>query len=361
MQHRDTLARFLTTLIDQQAASVLVPPQDSGPGFWFGGGNAIRVGNDIYLCGRYRNHGDSRTGLRVGQRGLECAIFRSQDSGQSFEKVRSWSKADLSVHQRVVSIEGTALHATPGGIELFISTEQAIDYPAEFAEFQKPGTGVWRIDAMNAPDIASLSPASLSPILSTDDPAYLHVKDPVVYDCDEGTALIFCGHPFCWSSSNSGLAIRPHGAAEFAVREWEMVSRGPAWDVACTRITCHLPVPRVGVFADSAPASIFLYDGAESLREMPENTTAHQRPRGYSCEELGGAFFGWDGDSPALTRISRLQPLFVSPHATGCSRYAQVLDTGLGLLAIWQQAQTDGSQPLVGNFLSHEKIAQLLA
>jgi hypothetical protein len=360
MHQRDSLVRFLSALIDQDAARILVAPQESAPGFWFGGGNAIRVGADIFVSGRYRNHGDSRTGLHAGERGLECAIFRSQDGSQSFEKVQSWSKADLSVHGRVVSIEGTALHVTPDGVELFISTEQAIDYPAEFAEFQKPGTGVWRIDVMSADSIANLAPSSLAPVLSTTDPAYLHIKDPVVYDCAEGTALVFCHHPFCWSSSNSGLAIRPHGAAEFAIRDWEMVSRGPAWDVACTRITCQLPVPRVGVFADSAPASIFLYDGAECLREMPENKAARRRPRGHSCEELGGAFFGWDADFPTLTRLSRLRPLFVSPHATGCSRYTQVLDTGDGLLAIWQQAQADGSQPLVGHYLSHERITELL-
>ena len=361
MQHRDQLARFLTTLLDQDAARVLVEPQERGPGFWFGGGNCIRVGDAIYLCGRYRNHGDSRTGLRVGERGLECAIFRSLDGGQSFEKVRSWSKADLSVRERVVSIEGTALHLTPNGVELFISTEQAIDYPSDIAGYQKPGTGVWRIDRIAAADVASLDAAKLTPVLSTDDPAYLHIKDPVVYDCEEGTALVFCSHPFSWSSSNSGLAIRPHGATNFAVKSWEMVSRGPAWDVACTRITCRLPVPRVGVFADSEAASVFLYCGAECLREMSENKAANRRPRGYSCEELGGAFFGWDADFPALERISRLEPLFVSPHATGCARYAQVIDTGDGLLATWQQAQADGSQPLVGNFLSHAEIGELLA
>lgn len=145
------------------------------------------------------------------------------------------------------------------------------------------------------------------------------------------------------------------------MQSWEMVNRGPAWDVACTRITCCLPVPRLGVFADSAAASIFLYDGAECLREMPENTAARRRPRGYSCEELGGAFFGRDDEFPALSRISRLQPLFVSPHATGCSRYTQVLDTGDGLFATWQQAQVDGSQPLVGHHLSYDRIAELLA
>ncbi len=58
------------------------------------------------------------TGLEAGQQGLECAIFRSDDGGQSFTKVHSWSKTDLSYPERkVLSIEGTALHQRDDGSE----------------------------------------------------------------------------------------------------------------------------------------------------------------------------------------------------------------------------------------------------
>ena len=49
-------------------------------GFWFGGGNMVQDHDGtLWLVGRYRNHGDSRTGLGAGERGLELALFRSDD------------------------------------------------------------------------------------------------------------------------------------------------------------------------------------------------------------------------------------------------------------------------------------------
>ena len=86
-QQRHALLNLLNALIDQDAARILVPPYAAEPGFWFGGGNVVQDADGIiWLSGRYRNYGDSRTGLEAGQRGLECAIFRSDDGGHSFHK-----------------------------------------------------------------------------------------------------------------------------------------------------------------------------------------------------------------------------------------------------------------------------------
>ncbi len=94
---RKHLNRFLNSLIDQEKAKVIVPPYQSEPGFWFGGGSLTQDQDGvIWLSGRYRNVGDSRTGLEKGQRGLECTIFRSDDGGKTFRKVRQWNKEDLS-------------------------------------------------------------------------------------------------------------------------------------------------------------------------------------------------------------------------------------------------------------------------
>jgi len=123
---QDRLAALLAALIDQQAARVLVDPQRRATGFWFGGGNTVQdTDGALWVCGRYRNFGDSRTGLAAGERGLECALFTSRDGGETFQKAKSWSKADLSYPgHEVLSIEGTALHRrTDGTWELFISTE----------------------------------------------------------------------------------------------------------------------------------------------------------------------------------------------------------------------------------------------
>ena len=79
--------------------------------FWFGGGNSVRDPSDgsLYLIGRYRDAGDSRTGLTSGPRGRALSIFRSTDNGRSFAEVRTWDKSDLYCGSAVLSIEGSAL------------------------------------------------------------------------------------------------------------------------------------------------------------------------------------------------------------------------------------------------------------
>ena len=103
--------------------------------------------------------------------------------------------------------------------------------------------------------------------------------------------------------------------------------------------------PPSDAFADLPPLSMYFYDGAECLRPLDQSPKAAKRPRGYSCEELGGLAWGWDAEFPKLSKISVDFPLFLSPHATGCSRYASAIFLGDGsLLGAWQQAQPDGSQ-----------------
>jgi hypothetical protein len=147
----------------------------------------------------------------------------------------------------------------------------------------------------------------------------------------------------------------------FAIQSWEMVPRGASWDVAVTRITSCLFLPSLGVFADSEPVAVYFYDGAECMRSHQENTRAQKRPRGYSCEEIGGAFVGWERAFPKMERLSRLEPLFISPWGTGSSRYVDCLVNNEGVLAIWQQSQQDGSQPLVRNFLPMDVVEEILS
>ena len=92
-----------------------------------------------------------------------------------------------------------------------------------------------------------------------------------------------------------------------------------------------------------------------------ESEKAKKRPRGYSCEEIGGALFGWDEDFPEMERLSCLEPLFLSPHGTGSSRYVDVIQTADGLLATWQQSQPDTSQPLVGHAVPLDEVQKLLS
>ena len=105
---------------------------------------------------------------------------------------------------------------------------------------------------------------------------------------------------------------------------------------------------------------MLFYDGGESLRDLDAHKQAVARPRGYSCEEIGGlAVAAADGTSQ-IERLSTLFPQFVSPHGTGTSRYVDVLTTPGGFYATWQQSQPDQSQPLVMNFLSRADAEAIL-
>ena len=374
----DKLRELGLRLLDQRAARVIVPPQGEGSGYWFGGGNLLQEpGGDLLLCGRYRNPGDARTGVGSGERGLEFAVFRASDPGGEFEKIVSFSKTDLSSEDApVVSIEGGCLLPAPlrngaesGALELYVSTEKGVPYPKSLIHFQKPGAGVWSIDRLTAPsgDPAELSGLAHEPVLASSTGGSLHLKDPVAFrDAGGNTQLLFCSHPFTWASSNTGLATREagsSGAGDFElVTSDEVLPRGPSWDVACSRVTERLALPRAGILADLPPASLYFYDGAECLRPLEQNSKAARRPRGYSCEELGGLAWGFDEEFPKMHRLSADFPLFLSPHATGCSRYVSALFIADGsLVAAWQQADEAGSQPLVSHRLPAEEVARILA
>ncbi|MBM82644.1 MAG: hypothetical protein CMJ78_18940 [Planctomycetaceae bacterium] len=355
------LKQLTDALIDQQAARTIVEPLGQCEGFWFGGGNMqVDANGDLLLVGRYRNHGDSRTGLSAGTRGLELAIFRSTDHGNSFQKELSFSRADLNVGDRqVISIEGSALRLTPGGVELFVSTEKTgIPYPDHLAEFLKPDTGVWTVDFIKADSIAGLREAAITTLIECDDSSYLHVKDPFLYEHADGMSMGFCTHPYGWTSSNMAIAHRrPDGT--FESPNYACFPRGTTWDVAMSRGTALFDAPRVGAFEEISVTLLF-YDGGESLRKMDEHSAAVRRPRGYSCEELGGVAYWLNDDQSKIHRLSKELPAFVSPWGTGCSRYVDVLATPDGLWATWQQSQEDCSQPLVANFLAMDRVTEIL-
>jgi hypothetical protein len=364
VEKEQKLKQLANALIDQQSARVLIQPNKPESGYWFGGGN-ITVAPDgtWYLTGRYRNFGDSRTGLIEGLRGVELAVFASRDCGASFEKILSFSKRDLSFLDRpVLSIEGSALHFTQHGVELYVSTEKENVYPESLRSFHKSGTGIWSIDRIQAKNVLALSEAPLVPFLSSDDPRFLHVKDPVVFDMSNGDILLsFCTHPFNWTSSNSGYVLRHLGDEAFTAPNYQFFPRGYTWDVAISRITAWMRVPRRGVFAEEQPQLLVFYDGGESMRNLDQHREAVQRPRGYSCEEIGGLALAAEEALDSIHRLSVDLPAFVSPWGSGSSRYVDVLQTEQGLYATWEQSQPDFSQPLVMHHLNWDDVDRLLA
>ncbi|MGB9677740.1 MAG: exo-alpha-sialidase, partial [Candidatus Ratteibacteria bacterium] len=99
-------------IVDNEKAKLIVEPYKREKGYWFGGGK-IRKDKEgkIVLTGRYRNSGDSRYGIEKGERGLELAIFISEDKGKTFKKVKSFTKKDLKVGKKdVLSIEGSSIY-----------------------------------------------------------------------------------------------------------------------------------------------------------------------------------------------------------------------------------------------------------
>ena len=81
-------------------------------------------------------------------------------------------------------------------------------------------------------------------------------------------ALMYCNHPFTWSSSNTSLAIRRAGSDTYEHQTHDLMSHGPVWDIANlrraleaeiaeraeVRIHAVSPVSSVGS-ASSAPAA----------------------------------------------------------------------------------------------------------
>lgn len=360
-------ARKLTALgdalIDQRRARVIVKPTRDAAGFWFGGGNMLTTSKGTLLVvGRYRDVGDSRTGVGLGQRGRELAVFESSDGGETFEKVLGLDKSALSSYDgEVVSIEGAALAVTDSGFELFVSTEKSgVGYPSGYEDYLKPGTGVWSVDRLVGPEIASLKEAEIQPVIASDDPRFLHVKDPVVHKTAEGdTVLIVCTHPFTWSSSNAAYSVRPSGSIDFGPLRTGFFTRGETWDVAVSRISDVLTLPSK-LFGTDLDVQLVFYDGAECVREHEQHSQSVARPRGYSCEEIAGLAV-YQGDRiDDICRVDSDLPRFVSPWGTGSSRYIHAVATHEGLIATWQQAQTSGAQPLVMHALSWDDVCRIV-
>ena len=277
-QETERLRTLTGRLVDQRLARIIVPPKKNSAGFWFGSGNLIEDANGtLYVSGRYRNYGDSRTGLHAGERGLELAILRSVDAGEHFEKVASFSKADLSHHgHEAISIEGSALRLVPGGVELYVSTEKSgYAYPKGLEGFQKEGTGKWTIDRVQGASPQALDLSTIETVLESEDPRFLHAKDPLIVEQVGAPYLGFCTHPFNWASSNSAIARIENGHP--AQPDFHFFPRGFTWDVGISRITGVTPVPSVGAFSDKPELSLVFYDGGESMRNLDEHKKAISR------------------------------------------------------------------------------------
>ena len=289
---KQKLTAFTQALVNQEKARIIVPARRQEAGFWFGGGKLIAGGEGVlYLSGRYRNSGDSRTGLDLGERGAELAVFRSADAGKTFTKIKAFLKNDLDVGGwEVVSIEGSALRMDErGDAELFVSSEKKNRaFPSGLENYHKPGTGSWTIERMTGRGIEGLDPKTLVTILKSDDPRWFNCKDPFLFDTKDGSlGLGFCTHPFNWASSNSAFAILDGKRGEAVARiDFDYFPRGFCWDVGITRATCFLKLPRLGAFKDEEVTLVF-YDGGEAMRGIPPARTRGKETAGALLRGAG--------------------------------------------------------------------------
>jgi hypothetical protein len=262
-----------------------------------------------------------------------------------------------------VSIERAWLYQAETGVELYVSTEKTgLPYPEGFESFRKPGTGVWSVDRITAPAIEALDPTTIEVLFEERDPRFCHLKDPMAYRNGAGdTVVMLSTHPFNWASSNTAVTVRRGDQERFGALNFDFFPRGFTWDVAISRICGVLRVPRTGAFSALPQVYLYFYDGGECMRNHQEHPEATGRPRGYSCEELGGAAYTTEGEFPRIERLSTTLPYFVSPHGTGCSRYITALQTEEGVYATWEQSQSDLSQPLVLHFTPNEEVERILA
>ena len=76
---------------------------------------------------------------------------------------------------------------------------------------------------------------------------------------------------------------------------------------------------------------------------------------------MGGLTYGFDREFPAQHRLSRLEPLFVSPEGTGASRYVSVMsEADGGLFATWERSTPTRSHPLFGHRLNAARVTSIL-
>ncbi|MCM8832324.1 MAG: hypothetical protein NC816_00145 [Candidatus Omnitrophica bacterium] len=90
----EKLIELAKIIVNNQKAKIIIEPYKREKGYWFGGGK-IRKDKEkrLIITGRYRNFGDSRYGTGLGERGLELAIFISEDDGKKFKKIKSFTKS----------------------------------------------------------------------------------------------------------------------------------------------------------------------------------------------------------------------------------------------------------------------------
>ena len=284
-------------------SAVVVDPPGGGPGAWAGAPTAVPAEGGIVLAYRLRRP--------IGEgRGYANVVATSAD-GVTFSTVATLSKDRFSAE----SLERPAIVRGPEGQwRLYVSVAT-------------PGTKHWRVDLLEAADLAGLSDAPARTVLAGD--ASVGVKDPVVTRTGSGWHLWASCHPLeSWDEADrmsTWYATSPDGV------EWTW--RGPAlggrpgqWDARGVRVSSVL---------SNGDGVVVSYDGRATAEQNWEERTGVAR---------GGVLA--DGSFGPLS--SDDAPPIGSPwHPGGGLRYLSVVPLGAGRHRIYYEAtRADGAHDL---------------
>jgi hypothetical protein len=298
------------TLFDPDAGITIAAPAGHGAGHWAGAPGAVVAGDLLVLTYRLR--------APAPRRGHTVVIATSRD-GIGFEPAWQLSREDLSA----LSIERCAIVRLSAGWRLFVS------YVAETDRR-------WRIDAIDAPTIATLDPRSRHAVLVPGEIGVAAVKDPWMRRIDgvwhlfvsfgplpaEAADLHATGDALSTGRTGSftGLATSRDGETW----DWRGEVLGPSerrWDGYTARLTSAIR---------SGDGWIGLYDGS-TLEENYE-------------ERCGIAF---SDDLVRWRKADANGPLIGTASGPGGVRYVDMLEMADGSLrAYYEWTRPDGSHEL---------------
>jgi hypothetical protein len=283
-------------------SAVVIEPPGDGAGAWAGAPTAVLADGVIVLAYRLRRP------IGAG-RGIANIVATSTD-GVSFTTVATVTKDRFGAE----SLERPAITRTPEGRwRLYVSAAT-------------PGTKHWRVDLLEADDLAGLTDAPTRTVLAGD--ATIGVKDPVLLHTDSGWHLWASCHPLeSWDDADrmsTWYATSPDGV-EWSWRGVALEGRPGQWDARGVRVSSVLAT------GDGLLAS---YDGRATAEQNWEERTGVAR----------GSLLA-DGQFGPL-RSDDAEPIG-SPGGPGGLRYLSVVPLSDGRHRVYYEAtRPDGAHDL---------------
>lgn len=303
---------------DPQEGTTIRVPRGLGKGYWVGAPSAVysQQHQKFYLVCRWRNpHQDNPS------RGFQCEIAESRD-GLHFDSMATLSAASLGT----ASIEKSALieDVLTGTMRLYVS-------------YVDPITSKWRIDLFQASRPEELPMASPIPVLNAEKLNSEGVKDPCVFrvagqyymlasylpNLERVTAedlhQIQDASAIGLTQVYTALLQSSDGVHFHYVRDF--LTPGSHWDRLSTVATTVML---------SSPWFVVFFDGRRDASDSYE----------------GKAGLAVTTDFERVHKLDMFQPRFRSPHASGCLRYVDVVQTDDADYFYYEYAREDGSHEL---------------